>query len=605
MRAQRSAAAGALVLLCLGTSPAPAFEPPDWRAFDRAGFAQAREQDRHVLFLLTAPWNRDHFVLTDEILSDPSVAERVHADYVPLRADLDVFPELGLTYRLDSGLVPSIHVLDAKGGRLASLPPLESAELIFYLDELRGDVEPLRPPPPPDVYEVNGRHLASRIARLTMDRLQSREAYREHEDWDVESLVFLVELAGVQRRPETRRLLDREIRALLTSPLADPIQGGFHRAYADREEGIVHHEKLLRPNMLAGSLLASWTAMTGAEPAGVGALLVLRFLNQRLRVRGTTLYAGSIAADVYDDDRRRVVVPGRAYYRMKDRSEVPDPPVSDGVPVGANFVFHEAMLDYYRIFQDVRMLRAARRGVPHLLDGGFEEDGSARRSLGVAGVGNLRDQADAGSGLLAYYALTGDQAALAAAERLARTMVRRFWDESRERFRNVAFDSDLPDAVRNEASHAGWNGGALRFLVDLGSVVPEQEWRELVGRSLDSWAAAFPWNAVGISELGRAALRTEEPVPVLVIAADPASPEGERLRDDACLILDRTVRFRWIDPGDERTARELGVELEEEPAIYLVWDGATPAIRDPITLKAAFDHAIERIRERPRAAPSD
>jgi uncharacterized protein YyaL (SSP411 family) len=243
------------------------------------------------------------------------------------------------------------------------------------------------------------------------------------------------------------------------------------------------------------------------------------------------------------------------------------------------------------------MLRAAKRGVPLLFAEGFEDDGSVRRSLGIVGTGNLRDQGDAGSGLLAYHALTGDPRAIAAAAGIAEVLQSRFWDDERKRFRNVARDSDLPDVVRDELEHPGWNGVALRFLAEFGAIAPETKWRELVRESLDAWAAALPWDAHGMAELGRAALRIEDPMPVLVITADPDSPEGAELRDIACRILDRVIRIRWIGPNvDSDVADAFGIRLEEEPAIYLVWDRATLPIRDAVTLKAAYDDGVERVR---------
>ncbi len=39
-------------------------------------------------------------------------------------------------------------------------------------------------------------------------------------------------------------------------------------------------------------------------------------------------------------------------------------------------------------------------------------------------------------------------------------------------------------------------------------------------------------------------------------------------------------------------------DLPEEPALFLVWDRTSPAIRDAVTLRAAFDDAVERVRTR-------
>ena len=181
------------------------------------------------------------------------------------------------------------------------------------------------------------------------------------------------------------------------------MDGGFHRAFATPDRVTVHHEKVLRGNAELGGLLATRFGATGRLEFGRDALLALRFLNERLRTRGTTLYVGSMAADVFDPPRRELRLEGPGYYRMVDegRRRVGAPPVSSDVPVGANWRLHQALAEYTRAYRDVRMPRAIVQGGRLLLEEGLEEDGGARRLVGEAGPGNLRDQGDAGSGLLA------------------------------------------------------------------------------------------------------------------------------------------------------------------------------------------------------------
>jgi len=579
----------------------------EWRPFGRDAFEEARRRDLPVFLLLTAPWNRDHFVLVNDLFSDDGVVAALTTHAVPVRADVTVFPELRSLWSIPSGLVPSFHFLDAEGRAWATFPPLAKEELLFFLEET-GDR--MREAEPPDrepagneetVWEVPRDDLADRIARLLLGRPGPghEDLVPLHADVDPSLVTFVLEYGvAYPRRAGMLRAADRKLDRLLRGRLLDRMDGGFHRSFADRERGIVHLEKVLRPNAELGGALAMRFRTSREARYGTAAAAVIRCLNDRLRTRGTTLYAGSLSADVYSAAGDQLVMNGAEYYGLpaQDRLSTAFPRPSDDVPVGANFVLHQALLQYVRAFHDEQMVRAIRRGGGLLLADGFEDDGAARRSLGVPGTGNLRDQGDAGSGLLVLHAVTGDPGPLRAAERVGEVLLERFRDGKSKVLRNVARDADLPDLVREASPAAGWNGTALRFLLELASATGEKRWRRSAEEILDAWASRIPVDPTGVGELGRAALRAERPLPVVLIVADPATPEGEALRDLALRLFDPLLLVRWIDPSRPRDARRFGVKPEGAPALWLVWDEVSGPIRDGEALEKAFQRGRLRVR---------
>ncbi|MGQ0720193.1 MAG: DUF255 domain-containing protein [Candidatus Eiseniibacteriota bacterium] len=583
--------------------PCAADEPTvEWRPWGGAAFKEAGERGLPVFLLLTAPWNRDHFVLVERLFADERVAAALAQQAVPVRADASLHPELRSLYSISSGLLPSFHFLDAKGEVLASLPPLERDELLHFLGQMADSPPRLAPGKPEagETWEMNPRKLANRIARNLLDGFDAgaRDPGERHRDLDPSAIAFLVEYTGAYaQRREMLPELDHEIRALLAGPYHDRVDGGFHRALADPLAGVVHHEKLLRPNAELGAALASRYRMSGTEELGAAAAGTLAMLNAALTPGEPGLCSGSLGADVYGA-AGEVSVHGARYYSMNEptRRQHPRPPASADVPVGANFVAQESLLMYLRVFRSAEIAAAMRRGGEALLARGFEADGAARRALDLAGAGNLRDQADAGSGLLAYHAVTGDPRALAAAGGIARELKRHFWDGERRAFRSVSRASDLPERIRDAPPDPAWNGIALRFLVEWAAVGGEEPARDVARASLDAWAGRMPVEPRGTGELGRAALRAERPLPVLVLVADPASPEGETLRDLALRLFDPLLLVRWIDPATPGDARAFGLDPSEEPAAYLVWDGPSGPIRDGDALREVFDRVRRRLR---------
>jgi uncharacterized protein YyaL (SSP411 family) len=230
------------------------------------------------------------------------------------------------------------------------------------------------------------------------------------------------------------------------------------------------------------------------------------------------------------------------------------------------------------------------------MEEGFLPDGAARRALGGDAPGNLRDQGDAGSGLLAFHAVTGEPAALEAARRVAEALERDFWDEERLAFRNVSRRADLPDLIRDAEADPGWNGTAMRFLAELDALTGEDRWGDRLERSLLAWADRVPVDGSGIAELGRAALRSERPVPVLIVVAEPGTERGDELRALAARVFDPLVLVRWIPPGRRGDAAAFGVRAEEDPAVYFAWDEVSPPLRDAEALLAWWDAARRRVR---------
>lgn len=572
----------------------------EWRPWGRAAFEEAEERGRPVFLWLTAPWTWDHFLLESRLFASTELLATLRDSAVPVRADASVHDELRSLYRIESGLLPSFHFLDSRGERLASFPPLEEEELIYFLgsyeDVASADRLPERSPPV--VLEVHEEKLANRLARFLLD-LSERDALpivTAHGDPDVSALLFLNEIGRESLPRRTRSALQREVGRVLNGPLIDPDEGGFHRAFATADGNEVHYEKTLRLNAEWGELLAT---MFGANPdpiLGRDALKTVAFLNGRLLTRGTTLYVGSTSADVFDHSRTELVLEGREYYALRGvaRTRFEGPAASPEIPVGANWRFHEALEEYFRTYADVRMRRAVKRGAPLLIDEGFALDGLALAEFGEAARGNLGAQAAAGSGLLAYHALTGRSAPLETAEKLATGILRAFHRDEDARLASLPRDADAPDAVRGASPNAAYNGAAARFLLDLTAVTGQPAYAAAASEILREWSRHVPEDGRGVGELGRAALRLDDGAARFFLVADPESDEGRRLRDLAYRIPDPTVTMRWVAPGDERTARRLGLALVDEPSIYVGGrDGVSPAVRQLVTLRAAYRRARE------------
>ncbi len=573
----------------------------DWRPFSGAAFREARETGRPVFLVLTAPWTWDHFLLPERVFRDEDVRARLAADWVPVLADAEEFPELRDAWSIPSGLLPSFHFLDADGRAFASAAPLPPDVLAFRLEQWRDPAA--RPSPEPraagTAMEIRGGSFAAQAAQRLIELSERGDlpVTPVHRDVDPGSLVFLAEVASPELPRRSAETLARELFPLRTGPLADPVDGGFHRAYAI-PDSLPHHEKTLRGNLRLGRLLCLQFVRTRSLPIGAEALGVLRFLNDKLREGVDPVYAASVAADIYDPARRELVETGAEHYAKRDPEVrgAAAPPRSGTVPAGGNFEAMSVFGTYAAVFGDDRVVAAVRRAGPRLLREGLDEDGRARRVLAVPGPGNLLDQAEAGLGLLAIHALTGAPAALRAAERVAEGLVKHH--EAGGVFRSVAHDADVPAFVRALPADPAWNGEALRFLVELAAVTRERAWLERARDGVALWRRRAPADGRGLGELAGAAHRLDEPPAVFLLRADPASDEGRRLLGVALSVHSPVLRVRWVSAEDAaEVARRFDVRFEEEPALYLIRDRPSGALRDADVVRAVWREAARDAAE--------
>lgn len=562
-----------------------------WRPYSGAAFREAGETGRPVFLVLTAPWTWDHFLLPDRVFRDPDVQQLLAADWVPVLADAEAYPELREAWSIPSGLLPSFHFLDADGTPFASAAPLPPDVLALRLQQWRDPTARPAPEPAPGgpAMAIVGSFAGQAAQRLIeLSERGDLPVAPVHRDVDPGALLFLAEVAMPDLPRRSAETISRELFPLRTGPLADPVDGGFHRAYAI-VDSMPHHEKTLRGNLRLGRLLCLQFIRTQSLPVGAEALGVLRFLNEKLRDAVDPIYAASLAADVFDPTRRELVETGGGHYAKRDpEARAADvPPRSGTVPAGGNFAAMSTFATYAAVFGDDRILDAVRRAGPRLMREGLEDDGRARRILAAPGPGNLIDQAEAGRGLLAIHALTGSAAALAAAERVAEALVAHHGDGGV--FRSVADDADVPRFVRDRPPDPAWNGEALRFLVELAAVTRERAWLERARDGVAVWKDRAPADGRGLGELAGAAYRLDEPPAVFLLRADPGEDEGRRLLAAALSVHSPVLRIRWVAPGDVAgTARRFGVRFEDEPALYLVRDRPSGALRDPDVVRAVW-----------------
>ncbi|HVH63994.1 MAG TPA: DUF255 domain-containing protein, partial [Candidatus Dormibacteraeota bacterium] len=357
-----------------------------WQPWSQRAFDEARDNRRPILLSISAVWCHWCHVMDETTYSHPSVIELINRDYVPIRVDNDVRPDINQRYNM--GGWPSTAFLTPSGDILTGatyLPPDQMASALMQVA---------------DFYRGNQTEISSRVldARKRAAMVVSRsagdidpsqvdtilEAVKSAYDSEyggfgtspkfpqTDAILLLLEQAALRSDEELRRMAVHTLEQMSGGGTYDQVEGGFFRYSTTQDWSVPHFEKMLEDH--GGLVLA-------LSLAGMHDVLdkTTAFLDGVLRDRSTGLYAGSQDADEH-------------YYSMdhEERRQAQAPYVDRRIYTAWNAELAVAYLD-----ASLRLERPALRNeAKKLLESLFDK--AYRRGQGVVheeGVGGqLGDQ---------------------------------------------------------------------------------------------------------------------------------------------------------------------------------------------------------------------
>ena len=276
----------------------------DWHPWSEAAFEEARQTHRPILLSISAVWCHWCHVMDETTYSHPSVIELINRDYVPVRVDNDVRPDINQRYNM--GGWPTTAFLTASGDILTGgtyLPPDQMASALLRIA---------------DYYKANQAEIASRVldarkrAASGMARSAGRlepglvdevlNAVRSAYDPEyggfgtapkfpqTDAILLLLEQSVLRSDDELRSIAVHTLERMSGGGTYDHVEGGFFRYSTTQDWSVPHFEKMLEDH--AGLVLGlSLAGMTDTLDKTAG------YLDRVLRDPKTGLYAGSQDAD--------------------------------------------------------------------------------------------------------------------------------------------------------------------------------------------------------------------------------------------------------------------------------------------------------------------
>ena len=236
--------------------------------------------------------------------SHPGIIELINGDYVPIRVDNDVRPDINLRYNM--GGWPTTAFLTATGDILTGatyMPPDQMADALtkvasYYRThqaEIATRVLESRKRAGSQVARSSGEldpnAVDSILAALTAAYDPEHGGFGDEPKFpQSDAIILLLEQGRIRNDPALTRMARHTLERMAGGGTYDHVEGGFFRYSTTRDWSIPHFEKMLEDHagLIAGLSIAGMTNAMDTTTA---------YLDTVLRDPATGLYAGSQDAD--------------------------------------------------------------------------------------------------------------------------------------------------------------------------------------------------------------------------------------------------------------------------------------------------------------------
>jgi uncharacterized protein YyaL (SSP411 family) len=275
-----------------------------WRGWSEEAFAEAGKLDRPILLSISAVWCHWCHVMDETTYSNSGVIDLINREYVPIRVDNDVRPDINQRYNM--GGWPTTAFLTSSGDILTGATYLPADQMADALARVAA------------YYQANGPEIANRVlegrkragsgvarsAGTLADGIVDEVVEAVKNAYDPEyggfgsapkfpqtdAVLLLLEQAQLDADPELRAMATHTLEMMAAGGTYDHVEGGFFRYSTTQDWSVPHFEKMLEDH--AG--LVNALALAGLHEA---LDTTTDYLDRVLRDPVTGLYAGSQDAD--------------------------------------------------------------------------------------------------------------------------------------------------------------------------------------------------------------------------------------------------------------------------------------------------------------------
>jgi len=590
-------------MACGGTAPEPAHagdaaRAVEWRDWNEASFAEARQDRRLILVSVQASWCHWCHVMNDTTFEDPRVVALLRERFVTIRVDSDARPDLAERYARWAW--PATAILTPDAEPVTELrghqPPRRFARL---LEELSAELEAGRPiarreaataAPDPALADLE---VLRDVVRSQLDALydEARGGWGQRQKYPYAAPVAHALFRARVHGDETQFA-----HALATleghRELIDPVWGGLYQYSLRGDWQHPHFEKITAIQAGAIQTFAQAHRMTGDARWLAEARRVYRYVADQLSAPEGGFYTSQDAD--FGAHGTADAVPGGEFYALDDagRRALGAPRVDEGVYANLNGMMITALVELYEATGEAEVLARAQAAAERVLS--THRVGSAFAHGPTAGrppaLFHLGDQVEMARALLALYEATGEEGYLRAAEANVTFVRASLSDAGRGGFYAHTVDPAAIGVFAARRKPLVENGVAARVLLRLARISGDDTLRDDAARALRAVADRAFIREHG-RKVGEYLLALEEissAFAILSVVGPANDPRTENLHQAALRYAHPLRLVELGRPGESR------YPYPGAPAIYLCTaDACSMPIDDPGMVSRRADDFID------------
>jgi uncharacterized protein len=297
-----------------------------WQPWGQAAFEEALQLDKPIFLLISSSWCQWCHIMDETTLSEPSIIAILNGDYVPIRVDSDLRPDVNQRYNQNGW--PSVLLLSPEGEILWGGVYVPPKQMLYYLGHIRRYYSEHRLEISEQVRELQDRRFTKKLTQalpamgmrtlLQEERtalvdlpLQAGEVLRELYDEEYggfkihphlkfphpEALELLLALSLQYHKQDALEMVSYSLEQMLDGGLWDKEEGGFFRYSAGSDWSMPHTEKMLEENAALLRLLLLTAEATQSSQWHDYARRLLVYINGILWQAKVGIFSGSQSAD--------------------------------------------------------------------------------------------------------------------------------------------------------------------------------------------------------------------------------------------------------------------------------------------------------------------
>ncbi len=297
-----------------------------WQPWGQAAFAEAARLDKPIFLLISSSWCQWCHIMDETTLSDPTIITILNRDYVPIRVDSDLRPDVNQRYNQNGW--PSVVLLSSEGEILWGGVYVPPQQMLYYLGHIRRYYSEHSLEIATQVRELQDRRFTQKLpqvvpttgvrALLQEERtalvdlpIQAGVVLRDLYDDEYggfkihphlkfphpEALELLLVLSQQYQQDDALEMVCYSLEQMVDGGLWDQEEGGFFRYSAASDWSMPHTEKMLDENAALLRLILLTAQATRSTQWQNLAQRLIAYINTTLWLPGIGAFAGSQSAD--------------------------------------------------------------------------------------------------------------------------------------------------------------------------------------------------------------------------------------------------------------------------------------------------------------------